>query len=121
MKKISFKSLRYFAIVFVFYFTACPAYDPHFPPITSIKEAEEWLATQKRGDSPDNPLFMRIEMDLGDLSKPDNNYLHLLAAVEKTKKFVQLGLNQSTMGGTTVFTSYPFTEAPRQTHEQFYS
>ena len=111
------------AAVVVFFLTACVGGDSkkgdiHYPTFTSIKKAEQYLASH--GNTVPDPGIvtgpgrarLQMKIDLGDLSKPDNNYLRLLEAVESAGKYVYLDLSRCKMGGTKTFTSVPFDEAP---------
>ena len=78
--------------------------------IINIEEAEKILNDAFGGDYYYHPIYVEIYIDLGDLSQPGNNYLELLKVVDKVKKYVALEL-YGQMGGTTVFTGCPLTEA----------
>ena len=100
--------------VFTLNLYSCPIGqgDPREVRVHSIRDAEKKLAGHKfSGDSPDDPLILIVNMDLGDLSQPDNKYLQLLDVIGKSGKYVELNLRGCKMGKTTVFTSPPLNKA----------
>jgi len=88
-------------------FTAC-LFNGDIPPgeihVSSLSDAEEKLAAHidlKFGFSPYSPvtLFVR-DMNLGDLSKLDNNYLRLLEIIGNSGLYAELFLAIVKMGGS---------------------
>ena len=102
-------------MVLAVYFTSCGLFDWSDPTeiqVKSLKDAEEKLAKHTFcGDTPNNPVYITVEFDLGDLSKPDNNYLRLLEIIGNSGLYAVLMLGGAKMGGTTVFTTPPLNEA----------
>jgi len=96
-------------------FTTCHGNElpPNIIRVISLSDAEKQLAEHTfTGDSPKTPLTVKVSFDIGDLSKPDNNYLRLLEIIGNSGLYVDLTL-PSKMGGTTVFTSPPLIEAAK--------
>ena len=116
--KISALSLVLYIILYVFlavYFTACPGWG-ELPPnevhINSLSDAEKKLAefSYPGVGTPNYPVWVFVNFDLGDLSRPDNNYLRLLEIIEDSGLYVDLTL-QNRMLEKNVFTSPPLSEA----------
>ena len=98
------------AAAFALCFTACGV-DPRDLSVYSLMDAQKKLAGHRYGNSPDRAINLKVEMNLGDLSQPDNNYLSLLEVIGKSRKYVALDLSYCKTGRTTVFTSPPLSKA----------
>ena len=80
--------------------------------VNSLSDAEKKFAEHKYGgDTPWKPVEVHVRMDIGDLSRSDNDYFRLLEIIGNYDIYVELLLGGVGMGGTTVFTSPPLNEA----------
>jgi len=111
---ISFATYMLLGVVFTVFFTACIFGDegPRVVMVKSLSDAKKKLAEYPYfpiGSTPDNPIYLMVRFDLGDMSKPDNNYLRLLEIIGKYGLYSELILG----GSTTVFTNPPLIEAAK--------
>jgi hypothetical protein len=105
--------MRHLAIIVavMLCFTACWGIDdPDIIVIRSLSDAEKKFSNLRNRPSPDDRVHLRVFINLGDLSQPDNNYLRLLEIVENYNLYAYLDLASTTMDGT-LFTVPPLDEA----------
>ena len=121
MKTYALVIARNIIIVAIFtqYFTACDLvsglFDWSIPTrihVKSLEDAEKKLAKHTfNGDSPDDPVDVHVNFEIGDLSQPNNDYLRLIEIIGNSGLYAELSLGSSTINGTTVFTSPSLNEA----------
>jgi len=103
-----------FCVICMLCFNAC-LFDWNPPDtinVKSLSDAKKKLANYTFcGDSPDDPVDLRVYFNLGDLSQPENNYLRLIEIIGNSGLYVDLKLWEAKMGGGTVFSSPPLNEA----------
>jgi len=105
--------------IFTLCFTACDLISglsdwsiPTEIHVKSLNDAQKKLAKHTfNGDSPDDPVNIYVNFDIGDLSRPDNDYLRLIEIIGDSGLYATLELGKAKMGGTTVFTNPPLNEA----------
>jgi len=86
--------------------------DNRFIYVNSLSDAEKKFADHKfGGETPLKHVEVHVRMDIGDLSRSDNDYFRLLEIIGNYNIYVELLLGGAGMGGTTVFTSPPLNEA----------
>jgi len=104
-------------VFFTVFFAACGFFDNCDPTeihINSVRDAEKKLANYTfAGDSPYSPVYLKVNMNLGDLSQPGNNYLRLLEVIGNSGLYAELSLSGSKTGKTKVFTSPPLDKAAK--------
>ena len=102
-------------VIFTVIYTTCPFNndEPGTITVNSLSEVEKKLSAYPYGNSIINPLEVRVNMDIGDLSQPGNDYLRLIEIIGNSGLYVKLFLGGAGMGGTTVFTTPPLNNAAK--------
>jgi hypothetical protein len=68
-----------------------------------ISDAEDivpYLESQAEGGSPDNPVILRLKLDLGDMLRDGSAWRKLLRDIDEEGEYVSLDLSECTMSGT---------------------
>jgi hypothetical protein len=71
----------------------------------SVAEVGEYLAAQSGGYDPDEPVYLPVEINLGNMTQNGSGWRQLLNIVASSGKYVELDLSACTMTGTE-FNSY---------------
>ena len=67
---------------------------------TDAEKVEDWLAKQKGGATPDDPIPFSVKLNLQNMASPESNWQKLLTSINTAGLFVALDLSESTMPGT---------------------
>jgi hypothetical protein len=89
------------AAIVVFVFFACGG-GGSGKTFNDVQKVEDWLAKQKGGGSPDDPIPFSVKQNLQNMASPESNWQKLLASINTAGLYVALDLSGSTMP-TTVF------------------
>ena len=65
-----------------------------------VTKVEDWLANQKGGSSPDDPISFSVKLNLQNMASPESNWQKLLASINTAGLYVALDLSGSTMPNT---------------------
>ena len=68
---------------------------------TDVGRAEDWLARQSGGASPDDPISFSMRTNLQNMAAPGSNWHRLLTSINTAGLYVALDLSRSTMPTTT--------------------
>jgi len=88
------------AAIIVLNFTACTGGGGSGKNFTDVTKVEDWLANQKGGASPDDPIPFSIKLNLQNMASPESNWQKLLASINTAGLYVALDLSGSTMPNT---------------------
>ena len=69
-------------------------------PLADISLVSAYLAAQTGGNTPDNPVYLPVQIDLGDMPSPDSGWEELLGTIDVRNKYVNLDLSACTINGT---------------------
>jgi hypothetical protein len=96
------------AVIFTFSFIACEddtgddsGTDSKIPAFTSIEAANDYLLKQTDGLTIDDPIYLPINIDLGDMVSLESGWGQLLSILGSTGKFVSLDLSLCQMDNST--------------------
>jgi len=67
---------------------------------SDVTKVEDWLANQKGGASPDDPIPFSVKLNLQNMASPESNWQKLLTSINTAGLYVALDLSGSTMPGT---------------------
>jgi len=67
---------------------------------TDVEKVEDWLARQKGGASPENPIPFSVSLNLQNMASPESNWQKLLTSINTAGLYVALDLSGSTMPDT---------------------
>jgi hypothetical protein len=67
---------------------------------TDVEKVEDWLANQKGGASPDDPIPFSVRLNLQNMASPESNWSKLLTSINTAGLYVALDLSGCTMPGT---------------------
>jgi len=67
---------------------------------TDVMEVEDWLAQQKGGASPEDPIAFSVRLNLQNMASPESNWQKLLTSINTAGLYIDLDLSGSTMPGT---------------------
>jgi len=85
------------AAVIVFGFTACTGSGGSGRNFTDVTRVEDWLANQKGGASPDDPISFSVKLNLQNMASAESNWQKLLTSINTAGLYVALDLSGSTM------------------------
>jgi hypothetical protein len=68
--------------------------------LTSIADIISFLTFVSGGGSADDPIFLSVDIPLGDMTDPNSGWQQLLGAIQTAGKFVALDLSLCAMNGT---------------------
>jgi len=83
--------------------------DFDIPLLINLNEVEEYLSAQAGGNLPTNPVPLRLELDLGNMTNVNHNWLKLIELIDTKGKFVDLDLAGCAMSASNVFSPYKAT------------
>jgi hypothetical protein len=66
-------------------------------PLTSVKSVAEYLANTEGSTSVDNPLPLKVKIDLGNMTADESGWQQLLHTINRAGRFVALDLSQCKM------------------------
>jgi len=100
--KTFFRTLGIIAIVAIIglCFTACTGGGSSGRNFTDFTKVEDWLANQKGGASPDDPISFSVKLNLQNMVSPESNWQKLLTSINTAGLYVALDLSGSTMPNT---------------------
>jgi hypothetical protein len=88
-------------LILLFVFTACGG-GGSGKTFTDVGKVEDWLAKQKGGGSPDDPIPFSVKQNLQNMASPESNWQKLLASINTAGLYVALDLSGSTMPTTVI-------------------
>jgi len=101
MKKV-IKTVGIIAIAAIigFGFTACTGGGSSGRNFNDVTKVEDWLASQKGGASPDDPISFSVKTNLQNMASSESNWQKLLNSINTAGLYVALDLSGSTMPTT---------------------
>ena len=101
LKKRMIKSLTaLLALMLVFILFGCTGKGGSGRTFTDVEKVENWLANQKGGGSPDDPIPLSVNQNLQNMAAPESNWHKLLTSINTAGLYVALDLSGSTMPNT---------------------
>jgi hypothetical protein len=100
-------------VMLVFSFIACTGSGGGSKNFTDVEKVENWLAKQKGGASPEDPIPFSVKLNLQNMDSPESNWQKLLTSINTAGLYVALDLSGSTMP-TTEFIAHGGTGTGKQ-------
>ena len=94
-----FRIIAIIAII-VLGFTTCTGGGSSGRNFTDVTKVEDWLANQKGGASPDDPISFNMKLNLQNMTSLESNWQKLLTSINTAGLYVALDLSSSTMPNT---------------------